>query len=169
MYIFGIIQVMTEQLRIEEYTTADGAKGTIVRKPDGKFAQGTHTPYPITNENVSNYHRANVVKHQQAAASALLSEFTSMAIVGPNATAAEAWGALVARVACQIMDSDKPRGDDMLAVGKAIGAIMSEAGLSREDQQNTATSWLEFLNNSKVSIEHKPQDVPIDVTAKDAE
>jgi hypothetical protein len=41
-------------------------------------------------------------------------------------TWADAWGLVTARQYSALMDSDKPRGDDLLAIGKAIGAMPSD-------------------------------------------
>lgn len=60
-------------------------------------------------------------KYRKATASRVLKEAQS---IDPDVKSEEdAWALLVSRVYQQIMDSEKPRGDDLEKVGKAMGAM----------------------------------------------
>lgn len=156
----------TPELRIEEYTK-DGKRGVIVRQPNGHFAPGTQSHAPITRENARQMHEKNVELHRQAAADAIYKEAVETGLIDADAIPAAAWGVLVKRVWQQIMDSDKPRGDDMLAVGRAIGAIVPVGVLAHSDDNATASSWMEFLRGASVSITRLPGDSVIDVLPTD--
>jgi len=88
-----------------------------------------------------------VETHRQAAAEALLQQAIDNGLLDKDALPAAAWGVLVARVAEQIMDSDRPRGDDMLAVGRAIGAILP-AGERNQDDNAAGNDWQSFLSQA---------------------
>jgi len=164
-YINGIILYMTDELRIEEYTGEDGQTAIIYRKPNGRFAPGTQSPAPITHENARAYHQQRIEKYREAAIERMHEEFIANGQIPQEAGPQDAWGTLVSRVAEQIMDSDRPRGDDMLAVGRAIGAIET-AGQRSANEDTSNTSWGDFIANSDITITHKA-DVPIEAHSAD--
>ena len=105
--------------------------GEIVRDADGKFSKGMRPANIITSANARTLAEKRWAKHRLEAASRVMREAAS---IDPTVTTpAAAWGVLVARTYQQIMDSDRPRGDDMIAVGKAMGAMPSDSDRARQD------------------------------------
>ena len=89
--------------------------------------------YSFTSDNASAMARRRWEKFREAAADAVTKELGSIA---PNAVTPEAaWGVLNARLALQIMDSDKPRGKDMDSLGRNMGAIPN--AYERSEQENS--------------------------------
>jgi hypothetical protein len=75
---------------------------------------------------------ARWAKYRRATASRVLKE--AMSIDPDVKTEEDAWALLVARVYQQIMDSDKPRGEDLEKVGKAMGAMPNITDVRQADQ-----------------------------------
>lgn len=92
-----------------------GQGGRFLTKPKGI------EQYTITSENAADMARRRWQKYREAAADAVAEEIGS--IVPGVTTPEQAWGVLNARLASQIMDSDKPRGDDLTALGRNMGAV----------------------------------------------
>lgn len=76
---------------------------------------------PFTSATATEAARRRWEKYRRNAAEAVLAEAKSIL---PHVTSpGHAWGALNARLYQQIMDSEKPRGDDVEVLGRNIGAI----------------------------------------------
>lgn len=88
--------------------------GRFLSKPEGVMQ------YSITKDNAREMARKRWEKYQQAAADAVTEEMGS--IVPGVTTPQAAWGVLNARLATQIMDSNKPRGNDLDILGQNMGA-----------------------------------------------
>ena len=96
----------------ETQTTGDAR--VVIGKNGNKLTPFTHATSRIAAQKRWD-------KYRQQAAKRVLGEIASIA---PDVqTPADAWGVLVARTATAIMDSDRPRGDDMMRVGQAMGAL----------------------------------------------
>jgi hypothetical protein len=103
------------------------------RGDDGKFLTKPKgiEQYAITSENASEMAKKRWQKFREAAADAVTKEIGSIA---PDATTPEAaWGVLNARLAVQIMDSEKPRGRDLDSLGQNIGAKPNVSERSGEE------------------------------------
>ena len=90
-------------------------------------------PHPgrveITHENSRIYRELHYQQMQEAAADAISREIGSISPFG--STPAGAWGVLNARTAQQIMDSNIPRGFDLMQLGQNMGAIPREKELEQ--------------------------------------
>ena len=93
------------------------------------------TIIPITSATASDLAKRRWAKFRQAAARRVTGE--AQAIDPTATTAAEAWGLAVAKQYVALLDSDKPRGDDLIRIGEAIGAVASAR--ERDTEQPTAT------------------------------
>lgn len=103
---------------------------TVIGKTGGKLT-------PFHSGNAADMARRRWDKYRREAAAAVVAEAKSSL---PSVTSpGHAWGALNARLFSQIMDSDKPRGDDVEALGRNIGAI-PRAHEIREAAQPTVTN-----------------------------
>ena len=92
-----------------------GPGGRFLTKPKGI------EQHAITKENAAEMAKRRWQKYREAAADAVVEEMGS--VVPGITTPEQAWGVLNARLAAQIMDSDKPRGDDLMQLGRNMGAI----------------------------------------------
>jgi hypothetical protein len=89
-------------------------RGKWLEKPEAAM------PYSITKDNASEMAKKRWAKFREAAADAVTERIKT---VVPDATTPEAaWGVLNARLAVQIMKSEKPRGRDLDSLGQNIGA-----------------------------------------------
>lgn len=92
----------------------DAVTGRIV-------AKGPDAAATITAGNAKELAARRWEKYRRTAASKVMQE---AAAIDPSVkTPAEAWGLLVARLFQQIMDSEKPRGEDIRRLGQFIGAL----------------------------------------------
>ena len=94
---------------------------------------GTLTP--ITSATARDLAKRRWAKFRQAAARRVTAE--AQAIDPTATTAAEAWGLAVAKQYTALLDSDKPRGDDMIRIGEAIGAVATARERDAEQTNNT--------------------------------
>ena len=79
------------------------------------------TLIPITSATAADLARRRWAKFRQAAARRVTGEAVE---IDPTATSApEAWGLAVARQYKLLLNSDKPRGDDLIRIGQAIGSM----------------------------------------------
>lgn len=110
------------------------ADSVIIRDDKGRFIKGTRAPGTINSSaSARNLAQKRWAKARKAAADRVVREAAS---IDPTVnTWADAWGLVTARQYSALMDSDKPRGDDLLAIGKAIGAMPSDADKVRDDIQ----------------------------------
>jgi hypothetical protein len=100
---------------VVQFQAERGEGGRFLTKPKGL------EKYAITSENAADMARRRWQKYREAAADAVTEEMGS--IVPGITTPEQAWGVLNARLASQIMDSDKPRGDDLMQLGRNMGAM----------------------------------------------
>lgn len=96
---------------------------------------GTLTP--ITTANAADMARRRWAKFRQAAARRVTAE--AQAIDPTATTAAEAWGLAVSKQYVALLDSDKPRGDDMIRIGEAIGAVSTARDRDTQQTSNNIT------------------------------
>jgi hypothetical protein len=115
--------------------TPRNSKGHWLEKPEAA------KPYSITSENAAEMARKRWEKYREAAADAVVERIKTVA---PNATTPEAaWGVLNARLAVQIMKSDKPRGRDLDSLGQNIGARPNDYERSEpEKNSGDAGIWV---------------------------
>jgi hypothetical protein len=103
--------------------------GHFTSKPDAIMQ------YSFTSANAADMARRRWEKYREAAADAVAEE---MGTIVPGVTTPEsAWGVLNARLATQIMDSDKPRGGDLTDLGRNMGAIPN--AYERTEKENSYT------------------------------
>lgn len=74
-------------------------------------------------------------KYREATASRIVKE--AQAIDSSIETEEDAWALVVAKTYIAIMDSDKPRGDDLEKVGRAMGAIPNITDVKQVIPQET--------------------------------
>lgn len=101
--------------------------GAIVRDDRGRFVKGAEAQgKPIkSSADARTMAQKRWAKARLAAADRVTRE---AAAIDPSVnTWADAWGLVTAKQYTALMDSDKPRGDDLLAIGRAIGAMPSDA------------------------------------------
>jgi hypothetical protein len=78
-------------------------------------------PYAFTSQNAAAMARRRWEKYREAAADAVTKQLGKA--VPDITTPEQAWGVMNARLAVQIMKSDKPRGDHLTDLGRNMGAI----------------------------------------------
>jgi len=105
--------------------------GEIVRI-NGKFAPGTQPANLITSANARSMAQKRWRKAEQKAGAALLAEVQSIAPSVTTPTGAYAF--VVAKQAIALIDSDKPRFDDVQTLGQIIGLVPRSAQLRDGDQ-----------------------------------
>jgi hypothetical protein len=103
-------------------------KGHWLEKPQSAMA------HAFNSETAAAASRKRWKKYREAAADAIVEK---MGTAVPGVTTPEAaWGVLNARLAVQIMKSDKPRGDDLAVLGRNMGAIPN--AYERSEMENRA-------------------------------
>jgi hypothetical protein len=112
----------------------------VVRDDKGRWI----TPPPGNQKFTSVTARTMAEKRWQkaraAAAAAVVDEAKS---IMPNVTSpGAAWGLLNARLFSQIMDSDKPRENAVIALGRNIGALPADWEIQQQQTDNSVTSDL---------------------------
>ena len=107
-----------------------------MRDDKGKFIKGTRSHAIIkSSAEARTLAEKRWSKYRQTAAQWVVDEMRG---IDPNVKGgADAWGLLVSRQAVALMDSDKPRGDDLLAIGRAIGAMPNDADKMQAIQTQT--------------------------------
>lgn len=113
-----------------------------LRDERGYFIEQHKDGTPITAENSRALARTRWEKFREAAADHVAAEMGS--IVPGIKTPESAWGVLNARTAMAIMDSDKPRGRDLQALGRNMGAI---PGPNDVDQGENGSPEARFLRD----------------------
>lgn len=112
-------------------------KAVIIRDDKGKFIKGASGQGKPIKSSADGRRLAELrwQKFRQTAASRVVQEAAS---IDPSVkTPADAWGLVTARQFSALMDSDKPRGDDLLAIGRAIGAMPNDADKMQAIQTQT--------------------------------
>ena len=105
-------------------------KGHFLKRPEGIVG--------FTKENAAGYSKRRWEKYREAAADAIVEEMGS---IKPGIfTPESAWGVLNARLASQIMDSNKPRGDDLRLLGQNMGAIPNVSERTLEENSEPAAA-----------------------------
>jgi hypothetical protein len=112
----------------EVFEAERGPGGRFLTKPKGI------EQYAITKENAAEMAKRRWEKYREAAADAVVEEMG--AILPGISTPEQAWGVLNARLASQIMDSNKPRGDDLMQLGRNMGAIPNAHERSEMENQS---------------------------------
>lgn len=111
--------------------TPRNEKGHWLEKPQSAM------PYAFNSETAVAASRKRWEKYREAAANAVVEK---MGTAVPGVTTPEsAWGVLNARLAVQIMKSDKPRGDDLAVLGRNMGAIPNAYERSEMENPSRAT------------------------------
>jgi len=115
------------------------ANNTILRHADGKFQKGVSASpeHKITSDNARVLASARWEKYRQAAVQRVIEEGRG---IDPNVQGgADAWALLVSKQYIALMDSDKPRGDDLKAIGQVIGAMPMSHEVAQEQAGQAVT------------------------------
>lgn len=155
---------------------ADNPPGTIIRGKGGRFLPGTRSPAPITNANARELQQKRWNAYRKAAAKGITKE--AMSIDPSVKTPADAWSLVAAKQYSALMDSDKPRGDDLHRLGQVIGALplageiqaqqAGQAGVTVSVSADTARDLISKLigNGCDNYTYHKQEDI-VDAEAED--
>ena len=94
--------------------------------------------HQITPANARNLAALRWEKYRQAAVTATVEEGRSFdpAVKG----GASAWGRLVAKQYTALYDSDKPRGDDLVQIGRVLGAVPNALDVRQAEQQQSGAA-----------------------------
>lgn len=136
-------EIVDDQVtEVVQFKAERGPGGRFLTKPKGI------EQYAITKENAAEMARKRWRKYQEAAADAVLDEVGSIA---PGITTPEqAWGVLNARLAVQILESEKPRGDDLAVLGRNMGAIPNAH--ERNEMENSPAGSLAGAGEALTAI-----------------
>ena len=99
----------------------DNTQPVALRDERGRMLAPLPGTRPITHENARMLVEKRWANYRRAAVQRVTDEMRGFdpSIKG----GADAWGMLVAKQAVALMDSDKPRGDDLYRIGQVMGAL----------------------------------------------
>lgn len=101
------------------------------RAPDGKWLQKPAKSKDFTSESGRTANQKRWEKYRQAAVDRVIAEGRG---IDPTIKGgADAWGLLVSKQYIALMDSEKPRGDDLHRIGQVLGAVPMAHEVQRED------------------------------------
>lgn len=105
----------------------EGKPVFIAERNRGKFVSlpPSLEKHKITKETSAEMARRRHEKYRQAAAAEVAKKVGGR--ISQVSTPVQAWSYIVADQVGKILDSDKPRGDDVRQVGQWIGAVVSES------------------------------------------
>ena len=118
----------TQTTQGEQSPQAEGGKPVFIAERNrGKFTKlpPALEKYKITPETSAEMARRRHEKYRRAAAAAVADKVHGR--ISQVSTPVQAWSYIVADQVGKILDSDKPRGDDVRQVGQWIGAVVSES------------------------------------------
>lgn len=127
---------------VVQFQAERGAGGRFLTKPKGI------EQHAFTKENAAEMSKKRWQKFREAAADAVAAEMGS--ITPGVTTPQQAWGVLNARLAAQIMDSEKPRGSDLVDLGRNMGAIPN--AYERTELENPSGGSLDGTSDAVMQL-----------------